>query len=419
LFEVFEARVDVLLKNGEIMQTLMQDIRYGARMLIKSPGLTLIAVLSLALGIGANTSIFSLVNATFLRQLPVVEPQRLIFVFSGTRNSPWGTVSYPNYVDYRDKNTVFDGLATYGSITVSLGKGDSPEQINGLIVSGNYFEVLGIGAAVGRIISPEEDKIPNAHPVAVISHRLWQQRFGERRDIIGQELALNGHRFTIIGVTPAGFEGAAILETNDIYVPMMMQALVRPPRAGFSGELNPDLLQRRGPSWLQMLGRLKQGMTIEQAQAGIAAIASQLEQAYPNENRGRVATLFPVSKIDPRGYRPLLSAAVLLMAVVGMVLLIACANVANLLLARASVRRREMAVRLALGASRARLVRHLLTESLLLALLGGAAGLLLAVWTIELLKATPPPSGMFSFNLDFSLDGRVLILGIGNRLKSM
>jgi predicted permease len=395
------------------MQTVIQDLRYGARMLIKSPGFTLVAVLSLALGIGANTSIFSLVNATFLRQLPVVEPQQLQFVFSGTLNSPWGTVSYPNYVDLRDKNKVFDGLAAYGSIIVSLGKGDSPEQINGLIVSGNYFDVLGIRAALGRVLSPEEDKIPNAHTVAVISNRLWQQRFGGRREIIGQELALNGHGFTIIGVTPAGFEGAEILETNDIYVPMMMQALVRPPRGGFSGEMNPDLLQRRGPSWLRMLGRLKNGMTVEQAQAGIATIASQLEQTYPNENRGRVATLFPVSKIDPRGYRPLLSAAVLLMAVVGMVLLIACANVANLLLARASVRRKEIAVRLALGASRARLVRHLLTESLLLALLGGVAGLLLGVWTIELLKATPPPGGIFSFNLDFSLDSRVLLFTLG------
>jgi putative ABC transport system permease protein len=391
------------------MMTLLQDLRYGARMLLKSPGFTLIAILSLALGIGANTSIFSLVNAVFLRQLPVAEPHNLIFVFSGTRDSPWSVASYPNYVDFRDKNEVFGELAAYGDITVSLSSSDTPDLVNGLIVTGNYFDALGVRAALGRTISPDEDRMPNSHPVAAISHRLWQKRFGGRPDIIGQHLALNGYGFTIVGVMPAGFEGAEILETKDIYLPMMMQAIVRPPRGGFSGEMNPDLLQQRRAGWLRMIGRLKPGMTIEQAQAGISIIASQLEQAYPNENRNKVATLFPVSKIDPRGYRSLLSVAMLLIAVVGMVLLIACANVANLLLARASSRRKEIAMRLALGASRARLVRQLLTESMLLALMGGVAGLILAVWTNELLKATPPPTGIFSFNLDFHIDGSVLL----------
>ncbi len=394
------------------MSALLQDLRYSGRMLLKSPAFSLIAVLSLALGIGANTSIFSLVNAVFLRQLPAADPQTLVFVFGGTRNSPWSVISYPNYVDYRDKNEVFSGLAAYSGITVSLNSGEIPDSINGSIVTGNYFDVLGVRAGLGRTIMPEEDKTPNAHPVAMISHRLWQNRFGGRPDIIGQLLSLNGNVFTIIGVTPAGFEGAEILETNDIYVPMMMQAIVRPPRGGFSGEMNPDLLQRRGGGWLRMLGRLKPGMTIDQAQAGVSTVASQIEQAYPNENRGAIATLFPVSKIDPRAFKPLLSAAALLTAVVGLVLLIACANVANLLLARASARRKEIAVRLALGASRARLVRQLLTESTLLALIGGLAGLMLAVWTIDLLKATPPPTGIFSFNLDFRIDGSVLLFTV-------
>jgi predicted permease len=390
------------------MKTLLQDLRYGVRMLMKRPGLTLVAVLSLALGIGANTSMFSVVNAVFLRQLPVPEPDRLIFVFNGSRNNPWATASYPNYVDYRDRNEVFSGLAAYGVITVSLAQDERPDQVNGTIVTGNYFDVLGARAALGRTISPEDDKTPNAHPVVVLSHRLWQSRFGGSGAVIGQELAVNGNKFTVIGVMPAGFEGAEILEKSDFYTPMMMQAVVRPPRGGFSGEMNPDLLRRRGPSWLQMIGRLKPGVSMEQAQAGMTVIGSQLEQAHPNENRGRIATLFPVSKIDPRGYKPLATAAALLMSVVGIVLLIACANVANLLLARASARRKEIAVRLAMGASRLRLIRQLLTESVLLALLGGSAGLLIAFWTIDLLKTTPPPVGIFSFNLDFSIDGRVL-----------
>jgi len=395
------------------MKTLWQDLRYGVRMLMKRPGLTLIAALSLALGIGANTSIFSIVNALFLRQLPVSEPDKLMFVFNGRRGNPWSVVSYPNYVDYRDKNEVFSELAAYGKIIVSLSGDERPDQVNGTIVTGNYFATLGARAALGRAISPEDDKTPNAHPVVVLSHRLWQSRFGGNRNVIGREIALNGNKFTIIGVAPAGFEGAEILEKSDIYTPMMMQAVARPPRGGFSGEMNPDLLQRRGPSWLRMIGRLKPGVTMEQAQAGISTLASQLEKAYPSENEGTIATLFPVSKVDPRGYTPLVTAAALLMSVVGMVLLIACANVANLLLARASARRKEIAVRLAMGASRSRLIRQLLTESVLLGILGGVAGLLIAIWTIDVLKTTPPPVGVFSFNLDFGVDGHVLWFTFG------
>src|SRR6185369_12701908 len=319
-----------------IMDSLIKDIRYAVRGLLKRPGFTAIAVLTLALGIGANTAIFSVVNATLLRIPPVTDPDRLVYVFNG----PTGSVfSYPDYATLRDQNSVFDGLIAWGGISASLNSNDQTDLVTGAIVSGNFFDVIGVHAQLGRVITTEDDKTPGAHPVAVISQGLWQTRFAGDANIVGRQLVLNGNKFTVIGVLPAGFDGLQLGITRDLYVPMMMQATMRPPRAGYSGELNPDLLQVRGNRWLFSVGRLKPGVSPAQAQNSLAVISKQLEESYPDTNRGRGITISAFSESDdPSGRQQLSSVARLLMGVVAIVLLIACANVANLLLARSSAR---------------------------------------------------------------------------------
>ena len=393
------------------METLLKDVRYGIRSLLKRPGFTAVAVITLALGIGANSTIFSVVNATLMRPLPVSHPENLVYVFSGNAG---GVFSYPDYAEVRDQNQVVDGLIAWGGITASLNSNDQTDLVSGAIVTGNYFEVLGVHAALGRVITPEDDRTPGAHPVVVISHGLWQRRFGGNQNILNQQLLLNGNSFTVIGVAPAEFGGAQLGVVRDLYVPMMMQAQMRPPRAGYSGEMNPDLLKMRRNRWLYSVGRLKPGVKIEQAQSALAAIAKQQEQANPESNRNRSVTVSAFNESDdPAGRRQLGSVASLLMSVVGLVLLIACANVANLLLARGSARTKEIAVRLAIGATRWRIVRQLLTEGLLLATLGGAIGLLLAWWTAASLRANPPPPGALPLTPNFAIDLRVLFFTLG------
>jgi predicted permease len=385
----------------------MNDLRFAIRNLIKRPGFTVIALITLALGIGANSTIFSVVNATLMRPLPVSHPESLVFVFNG----PAGNIfAYPDYAELRDQNQVVDGLAAFGGITVSLNSSDQTDLITGAIVTGNYFDVLGVRAALGRVITPDDDRTPGAHPVVVISHGLWQSRFGSDQNIVGKQIQLNGQSFTIVGVTPPQFGGAQAGVMRDLYVPMMMQATMRPPRAGYSGEMNPDLLKLRTNRWLFCIGRLKPGVSLEQAQGSLAAIAQRLAEVYPNTNRGRSISITTFNESDdPAQRRQLTSVAVLLMSVVGLVLLIACANVANLLLARGSARSKEIAIRLAIGAGRWQIVRHLLTESLLLATVGGALGLLLSYWLAAALKAMPPPAGVLPLTPTFAVDRRVLL----------
>ncbi len=405
--------------GGFLLGDLWQDLRYAARMLRRQPAFTAAAVLTLALGIGANTAIFSLVNATLLQRLPVPDRERLVSVYRG---SVGGVFSYPLYKALRDDSHALDGFAAWGPISTSLNADNMTELVNGAIVSGNLFDVLGITAARGRLLSPSDDVTPGAHPVAVISHDLWQTRFGSRPDIVGHDVRLNGHVFTIVGVTPAGFPGPLVGSARHLYVPMMMQTIVRPSGGGYSGEQNADLLierrKRTGgervytPSWLFGLGRLKPGVGPEQAGAELAAVATTYERTVSASAAPQRVTLVPIDEGDPRQRQRLRATALLLGGVVATVLLIACANIANLLLARSASRRRELAVRLAVGASRARLVRQLLTESVLLSTIGGALGFSLACAVVQSFRAAPPPTGALPLTIDFSVDGQVLVFSL-------
>jgi putative ABC transport system permease protein len=383
-----------------------QDLLYAARMLRKSPGFAAAAILTLALGIGANSAIFSLVNATLLQRLPVQNRDRLSYVFSGDN---WAIVSYPAYAATRDGARLLDGLAAWGYIDASLNVDGETDVVSGAIVTGNFFDMLGLSASQGRLLSTSDDVTPMAHAVAVISHRVWQSRFGGRADIVGHEIRLNGRPFTIVGVTPPAFPGPQLGTMLDIYVPMMMQPLIRPPRAGYSGEMDPDLLKNPNNSWLFLVALRQHGVTGEQAAAELSALATTYVRARSPSAPAPRLTLVPIDAGNPTQRSRLRSVATLLGCVVGAVLLIACANVANLLLSRAAARRREVAIRLALGASRWRIVRQLLTESVLLATIGGAAGLLLAWVVIEGFEAAPPPAGALPVALDFALDGRVFL----------
>ncbi len=389
-----------------LLSDLGQDLRYAIRMLRKQPGFTAAAVATLALGIGANTAIFSLVNATLLQRLPIANRQGLVYVYRGAVG---GAFSYPQYAHLRDNNHAFDSLAAWGGISASLNVDGTTDLVSGAIVTGNFFDVLGITAEHGRLLAPSDDVMPGAHPVAVISHDLWMTRFGGRSDMVGHPIRLNGAVFSVVGVAPPRFPGPQLGIVRHVYVPMMMQALMRPPRAGYSGEQNPDLLKNPNNSWLFGLGRLEPGVMADQAGAELATLATTFVRTLsPAADPQRVA-IVPVDQGDPNQRERMRSVAWLLGAVVGAVLLIACANIANLLLSRTAARRREMAVRLAIGANRARLVRQLITESTLLSVIGGVTGLALAWASVQAFHTAPPPPGALPLAVEFSIDHRVLI----------
>jgi predicted permease len=380
------------------METLFADLRYTIRRLMQRPGFTLVAVLTMALGIGANSAIFSIVNAILLRPLPVESPGELVEIYSQEGDEEPVPNAYPDYLDIRGRDDLFVGVTGYTMDLLSMDVGDRSEVVMGEAVSGNYFELLGVPAARGRTFIPGEDDAPGAAPVVVISDGLWRRRFAANPNIVGRTLRLKGRPFEVIGVASPKFKGLYVGFASQMWIPVTT-------RAHFGG----DDLEDRGSRWLMVKGRLRQGVTPEQAQAGMNVLGRQLATTYPESNDNRRFTIIPTNdvRLHPVVDRALMPVAALLMAVVGLLLLIVCTNLANLLLARALARRKEVAIRLAIGAGRGRLIRQLLTESLVLAILGGVFGLLIAIWTANLLVSFQPPI-MFQLTLDLGIDGRVL-----------
>jgi predicted permease len=379
-----------------LLKSLPQDLRYGSRVLVKSPGFSLIAILTLALGIGANTAIFSVVNGVLLNPLPFHDPHQLVSMFQEMPNFKNGSISYLNFTDWRRMNTTFAAMAAYRSTGFNLSGNGEPERLHGEMISAGFFEILGVNPVMGRTFTTDEDRL-GANPTVVITEGLWQRKFGGRKDIIGQRMVLDDVGRTIVGVVPSSFHlhiqnfqrGGPM---NEVYVPV--------------GEYNePKFYSERDAGWgLDAIGRLKPGVTLQQAREDMERVSRDLTAAYPDVNTGKKSYLLSLKDEMIGEMGPILF---VLLGAVAFVLLISCVNVANLLLARSTARQNEFAIRLALGAGQPRVIRQLLTESLLLSLIGGALGLLVAQFGTRAALAAVPRT--LSRAEDIGLDLRVLL----------
>ena len=391
------------------MDSFLQDLKYGCRMLLKRPGFTLVAVLSLTLGIGANTTIFTIAKALFLQTVPVKEPNRLIVVYGSRQRGKQQFVpsSYLNHQDFKEKNDVFSGYSIVILIGGSMKISGKDIGVFSPLVSGNFFDVMGVQPALGRGFRPDEDGAPGAHPVAVISYALWNRQFGADPNIIGKQIEITNQDYAVIGVMPKEFHDIGTFGSPDVYIPMAMHDQLLPDR--LKGWYN-----NRTFGLAFGVGRLKPGVTLQQADSSMHTLATELEREYPANNSGRSVMLVPISDtvIPPQQAGDFFRAGTLMGVIVGLVLLIACANVANLLFARATHRQREIAVRQSMGASRIRLLRQLLTESFALSLLAGVFAVGCAFGAKRLITALLP-AGTLPDSADLSVDGRVLLFTLG------
>jgi macrolide transport system ATP-binding/permease protein len=383
-----------------MVERFLENIRFAIRGLRKNPGFAVVCIVTLALGFGANTAIFTVINAVLIRPvLGVVNPEELVIFKRLQKNNPDYAFGYPDYLDYRDQSRSFTGVAARCRAPLTLSHGTA-ERITGELVSGNYFSVLGVNPVSGRLIVMGDVQADDESPVAVLSYGIWQRVFGSDSQIAGKSVLLNGHSFTVVGVAPAQFEGTTVGSPTDVWLPLTMQPEVMM-------RMSHGALHNRNSGWIQIFGRLKPHVSLPVARSEMQAIAGRLAVAYPESNEHRSVDLIPNFGMDPDDRAALQKFFGLLITSVGLLLLIACSNVANLLLSRADSRRREIAMRLALGASRGQLVRQLLTEGLLLSFLAGGLGLLLAPLSGRLMLAFRQPLYALR-NVDTRPDARVL-----------
>src|SRR3954447_2675571 len=389
------------------MQTFLQDIRFGFRMLRRTPGFSILAILCLTLGIGTNAAVLSWIEGILIRPYPLVAHQDRMLAFNATTRGVTGYtgLSFPDFLDYEKNSTLFESFIVDRIMGTTLSVGDRAERTPGGLVSANYFDALGVRPILGRGFRPEEGTGRNAHPVTVISYRAWKDRYGGDPNIVGRTQILNGIQHTIVGVAPEKFHGTFIGYSFSFWVPTSMQETFD--TTGYK-------LEDRGARWIEGYAFLKPGVTRQQADAELHAISQRLEKDYPETNRGRDLSLAPLWRTPFNQAGNMTSTLAITMAVVFFVLLIACANVSNLLLARSLLRRHEMTMRLALGAGRRRLVKQLITEGLLLSLIATAGGIGLAYWCRNALVLAFPPSvpGMV---IDYpgEIDWRVLFVSAG------